>query len=93
MSVKDEAPVELDFYKKLGSGFYETKLNYKEGKDAWNIDQGRLHELFERDLFAYYGVTNNPKKNQCYQIAWEMGHAHGINEVASHFSDIVELIK
>lgn len=82
-----------DFWTKLGNGFYETKLPYARDMRAWNSDQGRLHELFERDLFAEHGVTDNPKKHQCYQVAWQLGHSSGIHEIAVYFSDIVELIK
>lgn len=82
-----------DFWTKLRSGFYETKLDYKADKDAWNSDQGRLCDEFEKDLFAHHGVTDNPKKELCYQVAWQLGHSSGIHEIAVYFSDIVELIK
>jgi hypothetical protein len=87
------AGAEASFEAKLRNGFYETKLEYKDDKEAWNTDQARLHELFEKDMFHRHEVTNNLKKDKCYQIAWELGHSYGYQEVAGYFSQLVELIK
>ena len=48
---------------------------------------------FRKDLFEFHGVTNNPKADLAYSIAWSRGHSSGFTEVASVFGDIVELIK
>jgi len=62
-------------------------MNYPYGYDATE------HDRFTKDLYAKYGVSDNPKRDKAYSIAWEMGHAYGYSEVESHFSDIVALIK
>lgn len=82
-----------DFPTKMRSGYYNTKLDYKADKEAWNTDQGRLHEEFEQDLFAFHGVTENAQRDMAYQLAWERGHSAGIHEIAMYFSDLAELIK
>ena len=50
-------------------------------------------EEFKKDLFEHFGVQNHPKKDTCYHLAYEIGHAHGYSEVLFHFTDLVELIK
>ena len=48
---------------------------------------------FKKDLFEFYGVSDNKKAEQCYYIAYSFGHSDGYNSIASYFSDIVDLIK
>lgn len=57
-------------------------------EEAW-----RIEKAVKTGLFLEYEVTNNPKADMCFAIAWEMGHASGIDEVASYFEMLVELIK
>lgn len=61
---------------------YEKYRNQKNGETE-----------FKKDLFEEYGVSNNPKAEKCYSIAYELGHSNGYNEIGYYFSEIVELIK
>ena len=40
-----------------------------------------------------YGLTDNPKKDKLYAIAWDMGHAYGYNEVNCYYDQLRELIE
>ena len=94
------APV-LSIYDKVNQGYYQTKLTYparsnpdfKALKAAYNEDQQALEDLFRKDLFDEFGVTDNPKADLCYSKAWSHGHASGYADVLSYFADIVELIQ
>lgn len=44
-------------------------------------------------LAADYGVTNHPKLDALYQLAWDEGHASGFGEVEIYFGRFVELIR
>ncbi len=70
-----------------------NKETYFESQKAYNKESGKLLDEFRKDLFEEFGVTDHPKVDRVYQIAWEKGHAHGLSEVYIEFSDIVELIK
>jgi len=50
-------------------------------------------EEHKKEMAKLYGVEGNPKLDQCYEIAWDLGHANGFSEVGFHFSELVELIK
>ena len=67
--------------------------NYEEHRRRYNEETQRLAQEFQDDLFYEFGVSDNPKRHKCFDLAWENGHAHGHSEVYNHFSDYVELIK
>lgn len=96
-SVKDRAP--KSFEDKIKDGDYKTKLPYVLGKNdlearhAYRADRERLEEAYKEDLFAEHGVTNHPKADAVFNLAWDYGHSAGLNEVANYFSEIVTLIK
>jgi NifU-like protein involved in Fe-S cluster formation len=59
----------------------------------YNEETQKLAQEFEDDLFDEFGVSDNPKRHKCFNLAWENGHAHGLREVYNYFGDYVELIK
>jgi ribonuclease HIII len=67
--------------------------DYSAHKDAYNEDSSRLMEEFVLDLFDEFNVLDNSKAALCYQKAYEIGHAYGLQEVYNVFDDLVELIK
>lgn len=88
-----------DVHTQLQADAYRTKLLYAmRSKDpathkAYMEDCARLEAQFKMDLFETYEVSDNPKADKCYALAWEHGHSSGFSEVASYFSEFVELIK
>jgi hypothetical protein len=62
-------------------------------KDINYYSSQQNDEEFKKDLFEHFGVQNHPKRETCYHLAYEIGHAHGYSEVLYHFTDLVELIK
>jgi|WetSurMetagenome_2_1015567.scaffolds.fasta_scaffold04369_7 hypothetical protein len=91
--------MEDDIFTKINSGEYDNKLPYRTKKEneqiwkAYHEESIVLYEMFKNDLFKYYGVENNPKKDLLFSKAWEFGHSSGYNEVAIYFGDLVELIR
>ena len=88
----------MHVFEKLRIGIYNNKLPYPHFKNKEAIKEYRaeifsLENKFKEDLFAEYGVENNPKRELLYSKAWELGHSSGLNEVAIHFSDLVDLIQ
>ena len=63
----------------------EMDKYYAEGK--------RLLELFKQDVLADVGLTNHPKADKAYGLAWENGHASGLSEVYNHLMRYAELLK
>jgi hypothetical protein len=66
---------------------------YKEARLLYNRAEAYLAEEFKNDLFVEFGVENNPKREQCYGIAYDIGHSGGFSEVYTYFDQLVGLIK
>ncbi len=85
-----------DIFTRINSGEFENKLGmrvFKENRSKHVEESQRLEGLFREALFEEHGVSTNPKRDKAYAIAWEHGHSAGFSDVASYFSDLVELIK
>lgn len=86
-----------DIFERIRNDEFKQKLPYAppaSKERAAYIEEGtRLNEAFRTALFEEYDVTNNPKVEQCYSLAYEFGHGSGHNEVAIYFADLVVLIK
>jgi len=73
---------------------YETAMiTYRQERDEYNKLQNERIIEFKNDLFAYFDVSNNPKRELAYSIAYDKGHSCGCSEVYNEFSSIVELIR
>jgi hypothetical protein len=68
-------------------------VGYMKAHAEYNDEVERLTELFKKDLFEEYFVTDNPKAEACYSLAYQNGHAHGLKEIELHFDALVELIR
>ena len=65
---------------------------YYDHRKEYDDERKKLYQEFQNDLFEEYGVSDNPKKFKCFELAWEYGHSSGYEEVYNHFGDLVELI-
>jgi hypothetical protein len=96
---KKEEPVMKTIQDKLRDDDYRTKLPYftskgnPEGAKAFREAERYLAECFKRDLFEELGITNNPKAEILYRIAYDLGHSGGYSEVYGYAQDLVELIE
>lgn len=45
---------------------------------------------FKSALLEELGLTNDPKADELYELAWEEGHAYGYSEVYSCACDMIE---
>jgi hypothetical protein len=77
----------------------KVKKTYDTAKAEYDATIAERRELdggltlaFRRDLEAYHGTTDNPKKDRLWSIAWDQGHSSGLGEVASYYDDMVDLI-
>lgn len=51
---------------------------------------GKIEE-FKQELFAMLGVQESPDALRMYSEAWRTGNAGGLQEVASHFRDLLKI--
>lgn len=60
---------------------------------TYHKEQNWKHEEFVQDLFEEFDLINNPKKDLCFNIAYNQNHSEGYRSVYDKFSELVELIK
>lgn len=53
----------------------------------------KAREAHKALLAADEGLTDHPKLDKLYQLAWDHGHASGWGEVESYFHEFAELLK
>jgi len=51
-------------------------------------DERRLREELEEE----YGIVGHPKASRLWEIAWDLGHAYGYDEVEAHYRELVDLL-
>jgi len=66
---------------------------YKARRQEYDVESAKLDREFQNDLFEDYGVSDNPKRFKCFELAWEHGHSSGLEEVYGYFGDLVVLIQ
>ena len=66
---------------------------FRRARNEYYSEIARLSMEFKADLFEEHGVTGHPKAEKVYSLAYDYGHAAGYEDVASHFSSLVDLIK
>lgn len=82
-------------FKKLG-----VTTEVEVDAEAFNRDRGEYRitigeriDIFKRDLYEYYGVTDHPKADAVYDKAYDRFHSCGFNEVSNAFGYLVDLIR
>lgn len=83
----NEIQAEID--KKIG----EAKENHEKRLIEYYEKEKQLLDEFKRDMIENSGLTNHPKVEECYKLAWEFGHEEGLQSVASFFDKLDELLK
>lgn len=71
---------------------FEDDEAFKKYRLEYNVEDTRLYNKFKQDLFEYYEVSNNPKKDLCFSLAWEHGHSEGYPSIIVWFDELVDLI-
>lgn len=90
---KESKPNELRQYADALEQYDKDKQEYENQVKPLRDEASERYDEFKRDLFDEYGVTDNPKRDKCYAIAYEYGHSSGCGEIHSYFCNIVELIQ
>lgn len=67
-------------------GYNTTMTKYRKGENDSYLK-------FKEDLFKEYGVSDNPKLEKAFDMAWDRGHPSGYRDVVYYFDELVDLIK
>jgi len=77
----------------LPSDSQEVKDEWRRQKIAYQIEDSRLTDLFKRDAFEAVGLTDHPKANLAYRMAWENGHKEGLEGIFDHLERFAQMVK
>lgn len=83
----------LNFSEYKNTKPYAMRSKNKDMWEAYNAEESRVIEKFKADMFDDLGISDNPKRNELYRVAWDYGHSSGIQEVYNYALDLVDLIK
>lgn len=64
----------------------------EESWQEYQAEHRRLHELFKSDALAEVGLTQHPKANKAFDLAWDDGHGYGLREVLYHLERYADLL-
>ena len=75
-------------------GKYGSRLVYPAvtHQECW-AEKARLRDLFKAELLAEADLTDHPRGNLLFDLAWEQGHANGYHEVVMCFGAMEGLLK
>ncbi|MFA6066921.1 MAG: hypothetical protein WC707_07095 [Candidatus Babeliaceae bacterium] len=72
---------------------YNAKIEqYKELKKQYNEEDNRLLALFKVDALEVCGLTNHPKADKAYRLAWYNGTSDGLMQVYYELEELAELL-
>lgn len=74
-------------------GVYETNIPYeKEYLKEYREDQRKRNEQFKKDLLTALGITDHPKAERLFEIAWDHCHSNGLTEILYYAAELSELL-
>jgi hypothetical protein len=53
----------------------------------------KSHMQFKNDALEHVGLTNHPKAEKAFALAWEHGHADGYESVLNWLKEITDLVQ
>ena len=89
---KDKAELKEEYPNALIQEVLDEEA-YRAHLKEYDVESAKLDREFRDDLFEDYGVSDNPKRFKCFELAWEHGHSSGLEEVYGYFGDLVVLIQ
>lgn len=69
-----------------------TKEQRIEDRRKWQEKEANDIEAAKIELLREYGLDRNAKFEKAWELAWNQGHAYGIEPVKEYFRELVDLI-
>jgi len=68
------------------------KEAYRKARVAHQKEANRLYDEFKNDIFEEFGVADNPKRWQCFEIASDWNNGSDKEGIYNKFEILVDLI-
>lgn len=72
---------------------FQTAEEYMDARKAYHAHTNELKMQFKQDMLDDFGVTDHPKAQKLWELAWERGHSAGLYAVYQEAEELVELLR
>lgn len=90
--LRDQYKDVVDYNKGLAAYEEHFHNDFIPAKKEYRATQERITQSFKRDLLEFLGVSDHPKAETLWVMAWDRGHSNGYNEVAMEAENLAELL-
>lgn len=74
------------------TAFEAAEIAYEEYRILYREKGGGVVGDFKGDLEAEYDLVGHPKASKLFEIAYDMGHSGGMEDVANYYCQLSELL-
>jgi hypothetical protein len=67
-------------------------LSHEAPQREYRYQSRRLNMCFKEDALKEVGLSNHPKSDKIYQMAWEKGHSEGLQAVYYALQELAKII-
>jgi len=92
-TVNDVYPVESKAYADAMYAYESAVQRHRSAEAERTRRQAELDAEFKRDVLARICLSDHPKADVLYGLAYQRGHSHGHHEVLSEAEDLAELLR
>jgi hypothetical protein len=93
----------MDIVQKIRDGDYKNPIEWVgrgSGDETRRAQRAKYDEAeieclrrFKADVIASENLTDHPKADRAYEMAWDDGHSEGLESVYYSFVQLAELLK
>jgi len=70
----------------------KAKEQRTEDRRKWREQEAKDIETAKLELLQEYGLERTAKFERAWEIAWNQGHAYGIEPVKEYFRELADLL-
>ena len=93
IAVKEQFDEEFNEPKDCVKEVIFDEISYRAHIKLYNEERKKLRNEFCNDLLKKYQMTEHPKANKCFCMAWDFGESISYAAVEDYFMNLIELVK
>lgn len=95
---RPKEPFEKDFatvgeYATAKTQWLKDMETWRQNTKAYNDNENKIISDFSVELLKELGIADHPKAGILWSMAWERGHAWGLESVEQEAEELSELLK
>ena len=89
---KNATSVEAKVYAEALESWEKNMEDWRDKIKEYRKIDNQLYMLFKRDALDDTGLTNHPKAEKAWEMAWDRGHSSGYYEVYQQLCELSDLL-